>query len=132
MKNGEKFEVELTSHFKIDMRNLKKFDPSTQNFKNSHLMGFFWTKYIMFVLKPYIEVMFHDTEKWCKIWRKTDLWFGKWYGLKVYRGVMYDNNEEWCNIEGKLICGLENDMGLKFTEELCMITIKNDAILKEN
>ena len=41
MKNGEKFEVELTSHFKIDMRNLKKFDPSTQSFKNSHLMGFF-------------------------------------------------------------------------------------------
>ena len=25
------------------------------------------------------EVIFHDTEKWCKIWRKTDLWFGKWH-----------------------------------------------------
>ena len=34
--------------------------------------------------------------------------------------------------EEKLTCGLENDMGLKFTEELCMITMKNDAILKEN
>ena len=77
MKNGEKFEEELTSHFKIDMRNFRKFDTSTQNFKNSHLMGFFWTKYIMFELKPYIEVMFHDTEKWCKIWRKTDLWHGE-------------------------------------------------------
>ena len=23
--------------------------------------------------------IFHDTEESCKIWRKTDLWFGKWY-----------------------------------------------------
>ena len=22
--------------------------------------------------------IFHDTEEWCKIWRKTDFWFGKW------------------------------------------------------
>ena len=21
----------------------------------------------------------HDTEGWCKSWRKTDLWFGKWH-----------------------------------------------------
>ena len=30
MKNGAKFEEELTSQFKIDMRNLTNFDPSTQ------------------------------------------------------------------------------------------------------
>ena len=29
MKNDEKFKEELTYHFKIDMRNLTKFDPST-------------------------------------------------------------------------------------------------------
>ena len=29
MKNDAKFEEELTSHFKIDMRNLMNFDPST-------------------------------------------------------------------------------------------------------
>ena len=23
--------------------------------------------------------IFHDTEQSCKIWRKTDLWFGKWH-----------------------------------------------------
>ena len=33
----------------------------------------------MFELKKYREVIFHDTRVWCKIWRKTDLWFGKWY-----------------------------------------------------
>ena len=30
MKNDAKFEIELTCHFKIDMRNFKKFDLSTQ------------------------------------------------------------------------------------------------------
>ena len=29
MKNGAKFEGELTCQFKIDMRNLTNFDPST-------------------------------------------------------------------------------------------------------
>ena len=23
--------------------------------------------------------MSHDTEEWWKIWRKSDLWFGKWH-----------------------------------------------------
>ena len=30
MKNDAKFEEELTCHFKIDMRNLTNFDPSTR------------------------------------------------------------------------------------------------------
>ena len=30
MKNDTKIEEELTCHFKIDMRNLTDFDPSTQ------------------------------------------------------------------------------------------------------
>ena len=30
MKNDTKLEEELTCQFKIDMRNLKTFDPSTQ------------------------------------------------------------------------------------------------------
>ena len=30
MKNGAKFEKELTCQFKIDMRNLRNFDPSTR------------------------------------------------------------------------------------------------------
>ena len=31
VKNDAKFEEELTCRFKIDMRNLTNFDPSTQN-----------------------------------------------------------------------------------------------------
>ena len=36
MKNDAKFEEELTCRYKIDMRNLTNFDPSTQNLKNVH------------------------------------------------------------------------------------------------
>ena len=43
------------------------------------LMGCFWPKYIMFELKKYRRVMFDGTEDWCKIWRKTDLYFLKWH-----------------------------------------------------
>ena len=41
------------------------------------LMGSFWPKYIMFVLKEYKGVMFDGTKDWCKILRKTDLYFQK-------------------------------------------------------
>ena len=47
--------------------------------KNFTLMGSFWAKYILFDLKRYRGVIFHDIEEWCKIWRKTDLSFGKWH-----------------------------------------------------
>ena len=43
------------------------------------LMGSFWTKYTLFELKKYTGVIFHGNEKWCKILRKTDLWFEKWH-----------------------------------------------------
>ena len=34
MKNDGKFEEELTGQFKIDMRNLTNFDPSTRKSQN--------------------------------------------------------------------------------------------------
>ena len=45
--------------------------------KISTLVGFFCADYMTFDLKKYRGVIFHDTEESCKIWRKTDLWFGK-------------------------------------------------------
>ena len=50
-----------------------------KSLKNSVLMGSLWPKYLMFQLKKYGGVIFHNTDEWCKIWRKTDLWFEKWY-----------------------------------------------------
>ena len=79
-------------------------------------------KYLMFDLKKYRGVIFHDAEEWCKIWRNTDLW-KKWqeYGkfspehLKVSKlGLWWDPL-----IQNK------KRMSLKSTEELCVM--KNDA-----
>ena len=78
-----------------------------ESFKNLHLNWHLSTKvYYLWAKKNGKGVIFHDTEEWCKIWRKTDLWFGKWqqefgkfppvYELKVYRGVMCQDNEECC------------------------------------
>ena len=46
--------------------------------KSFTLMASFWAKYVLFELKKYGRVIFHDSEEWCKIWRKTDLMLGKW------------------------------------------------------
>ena len=82
--------------------------------------------------------MSHDTEEWCKIGRKTDL-FKKWqefcefwfehsevskiytligpfhtkyitFDLKKYKGVIFHDTKSHANFEEKLTCGLENDM----------------------
>ena len=80
-----------------------------ESFKNLHLNWHLSTKvYYLWAKKNGKGVIFHDTEEWCKIWRKTDLWFGKW-------------QQEF----GKF------PPVLKFTEELCVKTMKNDAKFEE-
>ena len=54
-KNDAKLEGELTSHFKIDLRYLTNFDPSTQKSQICTLMGSFCFKYITFESKKYTE-----------------------------------------------------------------------------
>ena len=58
----------------------KEFDKfwlhNTKVSKIYTLMSYFWP---IFELKKYRGALFHDTRLWCKIWRKTDLWFGKWH-----------------------------------------------------
>ena len=44
VKNDVKFEEELTCRFKIDMRNLTHFDPSTESLKNLHFNRLFLIK----------------------------------------------------------------------------------------
>ena len=44
LKNDEKSEEELTCRFKIDMRNLTNFDPSTRKSQKSALNGFLLNK----------------------------------------------------------------------------------------
>ena len=80
LKRDSKFVEESTSRFKIGIRNLIKFDPSARKSqKFSFLMGSFWAKYKLFELKKYREVIFHETEEGCKIWRGVDLLFQTWH-----------------------------------------------------
>ena len=61
----------------------KEFEKfSSEHLKVSNcftLMGFFWAKYILFKLKMYIRVIFHETEEGCKVWRGIDLSFQNWH-----------------------------------------------------
>ena len=43
MKNDTKFKKELSCQFKIGMRNLTNFDPSTPNLKTLHFNGLLLT-----------------------------------------------------------------------------------------
>ena len=52
MKNDAKFEEELTFHFKIGIRNLTKFDPSTRKPQKFHFNGLLLSKvYIIWAKK---------------------------------------------------------------------------------
>ena len=89
------------------------------------------TKYIIFELKEYRGVIFHDTEKWCKIWGKADLWFEKWHEkfgkflpehLKVSKlGLWYDSFVQ-----------SRKCMSLNFTEEYVSWQWKIMENLKRN
>ena len=50
-----------------------------ESLKDFHFNGLLWARYILFELKIYRGVIFHDTDKWWKIWRKIDLLLGKWH-----------------------------------------------------
>ena len=85
MKNDEKSEEQLT--WGIEELSGKNWCEEFDKFWPDHskiskictLMGCFWPKYIIFELKKYRCVIFHDISEWWKIWRKTDFWFGKWH-----------------------------------------------------
>ena len=81
--------------------------------------------YLMFDLKKYGEVIFHDTEGWCKIWRKTDLWFGKWheeYGKFPPEQFKASKLGWW-----DPLIQSRKSVSLKSTDELCVMKMKNDA-----
>ena len=89
-----------------------------------------WQNYILLELQKYRGVIFHDTEKICKFWRKTDLWFEKRiekFGkfspehLKVSKlGLWWDSFVQ-----------SRKGMTLKFSEELFVMAMKNNAKFEE-
>ena len=94
--------------------------------KTYTLMACFWPKYMMFELKKYRGAIFHDTRVWCKIWRKTDLWFGKWH---EEFGKFSPEHTKFSKLELSLDPFIQSRkcMSLNFTGEFCVMTMKNDA-----
>ena len=79
LKIDAKFEDKLIFFFKKWQEFGEIWPEHSQVSKACTLICSYCAKYLMFELKKYREVIFHDTEGWCKIWRKTDFWFGKWH-----------------------------------------------------
>ena len=80
MKNDAKFGEELTCWFKIDVKNLTNFDPSTKNSQNLHVSGLLLTKLHNFWTKESTEELYLTA-------------------LKID-----------AKFEGKLACAFKNDM----------------------
>ena len=89
------------------------------------LMGSFWAKFILSEIKKYRGLIFYDTEKWCKIWRKTDLWFGKWQEFGKFS--LEHSKVSKLGLWWDPFIQIRKCMSLTFTEELCVLTMKNDA-----
>ena len=78
LKGEEKFEHKIDLLFQ-KCQNLVNCDLSTRNSQNFYIDWFLLWKVYNVWPKEYRGVIYHDTEEWCKIWRKTNLWFGKWH-----------------------------------------------------
>ena len=93
-------------------------------------MGSFKPNYIIFELQKCKGIIFRRTKEWRKIWKKADLWFKKRHEkfnkfspehLKMSKLGLW-----WDPFVHSRKC-----MSLKFTEELCPMTMKNDAKFEE-
>ena len=89
--SAKKVQKSYASWYWRVMQNLKKnrfadkdlvnFDSGTQISKICTVICPFCAKYIVFKQKKCKGVIFNNTEKSCKIWRKTGLRFEKWHEI---------------------------------------------------
>ena len=115
--------------YKISAKNAQKIYVLWPS-KISTLIGSYCAKYSMFDLKKYRGVISHDTEKWCKIWKKTDLWFGKWhedFGKFSLEHQKVSKLGLWWDpfVQSR------KRMSLKFAEGLCVMKMKNYTKIEE-
>ena len=71
-------EIEFWRKEPIKVKNFRLLTVPMKFYQICTLIAYFCWKYIKFQLKKYRGFMFHDTEDWCKIRRKTDLLYQKW------------------------------------------------------
>ena len=111
-------------YFKIDLRNLTIFIRALKSLKNIRFNVLLLSKvYIVWakkVQRSYLSWYF------CKIWRKTVLLFAKWceeFGKFSSEHWKVSKLELWW----VYFVQSRKCMSLKFTEELCVMKMKNDT-----
>ena len=104
------------------------FTPALKNLKNLHFNRLLLTKVCnVWAKKKYKRVMFNGTKYWCKIWKKIDLCFQKWHEeFKKFSPEHFLNSKNW-DFDGILFIRSKKCTSLKFTDEFCIMTIKNDT-----
>ena len=130
LKSDAKFEEKLISCFKND-KNLVNFDLSTRNSQNFLLDWFLLCKGCNFwpekVQRSYLSWHLRVMQNLKKNWFRC----GKWhedYGKFSPGHLKVSKLRPWCDP----FIRSRKYMSLTFTEELCVITMKNDAHLKRN
>ena len=75
LNSDAKLEEKLTLGSINDMSNLVNFNASTGKSENVLLLS------VAYKVSPkkYRRIFSHDTEKWFKLWKKTDFLFEKWH-----------------------------------------------------
>ena len=90
------------------------------------LIGPSRAKYITSHLKKCRGVIFHDTEESLKIWRKTGMWFGKWYEEFGKFSSEHSKISKICTLMS-CIWPKYKVFELKSTEEICLMSLNIDA-----
>ena len=115
LKSDAKFEEKLICCFEAD-KIWWILTWALEILKVCTLIGSFYVKYTTFDLKKYRRIIFHGTEEWRKIWRKTDLWFKKWreeYGKFSSEHLRVSKLGLWLDS----LTQSRKSMSLNFTEE---------------
>ena len=94
------------------------------------LINPFCAKYIIFDLKKYRGVIFHDTEESFKILRKARLWFEKWYEDFSKFSPEHSKSQK-CALQWAVFDQSTKCSSWKSTEELCLIALNVDAKFEE-
>ena len=98
-------------------------------------MGSFWANYVLLEWKKYRGVIFHDTEEWCKIWKKLPCCLEN--GMRNFANFHqstwkcqnwnFDKIFLWKTYELQI----RKCMSFKFTVDLCVMTMKSDTKSQE-
>ena len=128
LKRDTKLERNQLVVSKLAWGTLQILTQALESVKNIVLIGSLWAKYMLFELQKYRGVTFHDAEEICKFWRKTDLWFEK----RLEKFVKFSPEHFKMSKLGLWwdpFVQSRKGMTLKFAEELCIMTMKNNANL---